>query len=405
MAYHQEPLNIPTLKDNLKSSNTTLVEFFEGADTLYSFVLNGDSIKLHRNKLSENFGQNLESLLTTLKNRPTFKSKNYSNNEVNEFTKISQSLFGETITPISNSIKDAKNLLIIPHGKLFYLPFELLISNDFQYSDQEFSELPYLFQSKAIRYEYSSGLVAIDKPSEQTSLQYIGFAPAYNEKSNTGNNPLQSLDFNEKEVSETAGLFEGEIAANEKASKTVFEGKVSTANIIHFAGHALIDLNRPDYSSLIFSGAQKENTLYSYELSDLHLKADLAVLTACDTGQGILTYGEGTMSFARAFKAAGCPNSVTSMWQANDVSSPQFIFEFFTNLKNGIGKSQALNQARKTFLERNALDKRLMHPHYWGNFILIGDDKPITTNQGINLWMYVILFLFAISFLFLKLKR
>ena len=398
IANKQKPLDVSAIKKSLKNSNTSLVEFFIGEETLYTFVFNKNGLNLKKKKLDADFNNNLSALLNKIENRPKFTSGDYSKTEVGDFVKKNQSISKEIITSISPLINESENLLIIPHGRLFYLPFELLIEKDFEYKNEGFADLPYLFVKKSIRYEYSSALINKTHSTKNTSLPYIGFAPDY-----SGSN-FSTLDFNEKEISDIAPLFKGKTVLKKSATKESFINNTSDANIIHYAGHATIDEVNSDFSKLILSN---NDELPSFELSNLSLNADLAVLTACETGKGNLKSGEGTMSFARSFKVAGCPNSVTSLWTANDACSPKFIFEFFKNLTDGQGKAKALNEARKSFLKKNTLDKRLMHPYYWSNFILIGDDEPVISGGGWSwsLWVMCGLILFVLLFYFFRVRK
>jgi len=118
----------------------------------------------------------------------------------------------------------------------------------------------------------------------------------------------------------------------------------------------------------------EDGLLHAYEIYPRNLRADLAVLSACETGLGKWRKGEGMMSLARAFKYAGCPNIVMSLWQADDQTSADVMASFFSYLKQGLPKDQALRKAKLDFLDKGSGKQ---FPHYWAPFVLIGDDTPV----------------------------
>ena len=67
----------------------------------------------------------------------------------------------------------------------------------------------------------------------------------------------------------------------------------------------------------------EDNFLHVYELYNMKLPIDMAVLSACNTGFGKLETGEGFMSLGRAFAYAGCPSVVMSHWKVDDQATAQ----------------------------------------------------------------------------------
>ncbi len=99
------------------------------------------------------------------------------------------------------------------------------------------------------------------------------------------------------------------------------------------------------------------------------LKADLAVLSACESARGRIGAGEGVIGLAWALFVAGCPTTVVSQWKVESSSTAELMLSFHRNLKSGMSKSEAL---RASALKVMA-DKRCSHPFYWAGFIVIGD--------------------------------
>ena len=101
----------------------------------------------------------------------------------------------------------------------------------------------------------------------------------------------------------------------------------------------------------------------------------MVVLSACETELGDYIPGEGLNSLSRSFSYAGAKSILSSLWQVNEQSTLSILSNFYTNLKQGQSKSQALRNAKLSYINTAPDHKR--HPYYWAGLILIGDDSPI----------------------------
>ena len=107
------------------------------------------------------------------------------------------------------------------------------------------------------------------------------------------------------------------------------------------------------------------------EILNLELKADLVVLSACQTGLGTFKQGEGIIGLTRAFMYAGARSILVSLWNINDSSTAGFMTCFYEMMRQGKCKAEALQLAKLNMIhsERSAYH----HPFYWAPFILIGE--------------------------------
>ena len=96
------------------------------------------------------------------------------------------------------------------------------------------------------------------------------------------------------------------------------------------------------------------------------------------------------MSLARAFKYAGCPNIVTSLWKADDETAKKVMVDFYKNLKQGMGKAEALRMAKLNALD-NLSSQAYAHPFYWAPFVLIGDNQPLDIQAGTPIYFYLLI--------------
>jgi CHAT domain-containing protein len=116
-------------------------------------------------------------------------------------------------------------------------------------------------------------------------------------------------------------------------------------------------------------GSDEDGFLTAREIFDLNLKADLVVLSACDTGRGERKSGEGIVGLTWALFVAGAPSQIVSQWAVNDASTAQLMQSFYANLRGGKSKGDALREAELSLMKEAAHS----HPYYWAPFILIGD--------------------------------
>ena len=123
-----------------------------------------------------------------------------------------------------------------------------------------------------------------------------------------------------------------------------------------------------------------DGALQAWEIfSQLKLRAELVVLSACDTARGEVVKGEGVVGLTRALEYAGARSIVATQWSvASGQSTTQLMEEFHKGLRNGKAKDEALKEAMA------AVRKKYPHPFYWAPFILLGDpDNPNLGKRGL----------------------
>ena len=129
----------------------------------------------------------------------------------------------------------------------------------------------------------------------------------------------------------------------------------------------MLDEN-PEGSYLLFAGDDSHLTfgqIASYDLSGTYL----ATLSACQTALGDKGKVDEISGLAQQFEIQGAAAVIASLWEVNDTSTADFMIEFYSRLKQGISRVEALQAAQLKLL--SSPDKQ--HPYYWAPFILIGD--------------------------------
>lgn len=303
-------------------------------------------------------------------------------------------LYNRLIKPSSDIIQD-KRITIIPDGILSYLPFEALLTEKPQTHYIHYHDLPYLIHNHAVNYAYSTEIHLQKRHMPLfRKISTLAFAPEYADAryADATHDRLASIPGIIEEVRFLEAKIKAEIYTGSKATEARFRHLASGYDILHMAMHTLINDTVPLFSRLAFFPEDHQeqyndgwvNTLDIYHMQ---LNAKLTVLSACNTGTGVLRQGEGVMSLARAFLYAGCPSVVMTLWDIEDRTGTEIMKEFYRNLKAGKSKDVALREAK--LLHISQADPLMSHPHFWLGYISIGNTDPLF--PGYKLYFFVLL--------------
>ena len=155
------------------------------------------------------------------------------------------------------------------------------------------------------------------------------------------------------------------------AREDVLKAEAGRHRILHLATHGILDDASPLNSYVLLSrgkGTEEDGLLEAREIMGLDLRADLAVLSACETARGRFGAGEGVVGLSWALFVAGCQTAVVSQWKVASESTSDLMLEFHRRLRSGGPKDAALQRAALKLLA----DRRYRHPFYWAGFIVVG---------------------------------
>jgi CHAT domain-containing protein len=148
--------------------------------------------------------------------------------------------------------------------------------------------------------------------------------------------------------------------ANEEALRRLGPGCRS----LHIATHGSFRQDNPMFSSIRLGTSY----LSVYDIYQLHLPAEIVVLSGCATGLNVVSPGDELIGLARGFLQAGAQSLVLSLWDVHDASTRDFMLAFYRHLRQGESRAGAL---RRAMLE---LRSAYPHPYHWAPFLLIGKD-------------------------------
>jgi CHAT domain-containing protein len=169
------------------------------------------------------------------------------------------------------------------------------------------------------------------------------------------------------------GASRSRVYTGAEAREDRFKSEAGRARVLHFAAHGLVNNASPMYSHLALAagGAGEDGLLEAWELTRLDLKADLAVLSACETARGRTAAGEGMIGLSWAMFIAGVPSLVVSQWKVESAGTRELMVNFHRGLisPTKMTKSEALRQAALKLLK----NPETSHPFYWAGFVLVGE--------------------------------
>ena len=395
LKYQSPEISLKQVRDNLRDDQA-VVEYFLGTSAIHAFCIWADGhlwIRIDDAVATDRLVREYISLLSEFS-----PGNENSPQRPRMLRSTGHGLYLKLLQPIRKAIpKNINSLRVIPDGALCFLPFEALLVSETESGPPHM--LPWLIRDYAVSYAY--GLFTNGGRKGQGSLNYVGVAPSYatHAGNSTRSNP-GSLYHNVEEVTCGQKLFNGKLLTGSEASVSSFIDIAPGGRLLHLAMHAELDDEDPLKSTLLFSDDKEKNTLYLYELFNLDFSANLAILSACNTGKGHHKRGEGVVSLARGFRYAGTESIAMSLWSINDAASQAIVCGFLNGLHSWMPKGQALRQAKLEYI--NTSDNLSGHPYYWAGIVLIGEDAPIGSKSIFSkmIWLgAVVILLVMVAFL------
>lgn len=392
-----------------------LIEYTLTDTLLYIFIISHEQFELVTHKIGPAFFDNIRTLTASTSSQELMSIRK---DDYLSYTAAAHQLYKDLLLPVEK-VSRARNLIIIPDNEIGYISFDMLLNAPPDTLTMDFRKLPFLIRDYVINYSTSAALQypMMGKRSRKASRQLLAIAPDYNNLTDVNKNAFTDGSGNavfllpipgvQEEIKGIRKAIPGKTLMGEKASERAFKKEASRYNILHFAMHTLINNEEPMLSKLVFyqnHDSIEDGMLNTYELFGMNLNAQLAVLSACNTGSGRLIEGEGIMNLARGFIYAGVPSIVMTLWSVEDQTSASIVKRFYQYLIAGMPKDQALRQAKLDLLSEG--DMLHAHPYYWAAYVSIGDYSPLTAVKSplMNI-LYLLLSVAAITGLFAVLRR
>lgn len=326
----------------------TLVGFFGIGPVLYGYTVSGAEVRVHQLD-----GNGLDADVNEF--RQSIKKRRKQSRELGE------QLHRRLLAPMQGSLA-GRDLLIVPHGSLHYLPFAAL--HDGQ---------RYLVQGRALRYLPTAmllGLMPSAKSPTNSSREQVAKLLIL------GNPDLGQAALDLPAAQEEAQALQmmfaknSELLVRQHATETVIKQRAVGFSHVHVASHGEFSADAPLTSRLrLAADGANDGVLTVSEIYGLRLKADHVMLSACETGLGQVSNGDDVVGLTRGFLYAGARNVTGSLWEVDDDATAELSKRLYLNLRNGIPVSRALAEAQESVLAKKP------HPYYWAAFTLNGTGR------------------------------
>ena len=360
----QKVNNLVDRENSLKEENlysnlpqeSAVLDFFATKDNYYMFIIQKGKIRL------KNLGakKTIDSLI---------ENKEFAKND-----KLYNILFKDTQV-------EEQRLIVIPTSKLYYLPFEALLSED-----------GYLIEKKTI--SYLPSILMLNSQTEQKDIKKITlFANPDYEEEFTGNSMVQDRTLRGVSFSSLPGtMLEAKkvqrITKKANINLNLFTGKdaneenfelQSESDILHVATHGYFVDTTSGYNSagIVLSGANhsikngvNRGIISAKKILDYYnfSQTQLVVLSACDTGAGELSTVDGVQSLGNSFLMVGASNVIMNLWEIPDIETAYLMKLFYKNLLiHKLPKDESIRKAKLTMIKRDEPYEK------WAALVLFGN--------------------------------
>jgi CHAT domain-containing protein/tetratricopeptide (TPR) repeat protein len=292
----------------------------------------------------------------------------------------SKELYRLLIAPFGTELHGVETLCIIPDGPLWQLPFESLLMPD----DRFLIETTAVFYAPSITVYRE--MVRRERSSHAAGT-FLAFAdpPVPAQKGSVSSAKLRDgelapLPDAAREV-ESIATFYSDARSKVYVGTQALESRVKAESpgysVIHFATHGTLDDHDPMFSHLVLAARpgdpSEDGLLETWEMMQLDLHANLAVLSACETARGRVHAGEGLIGMSWALFVAGTSSTIATQWKIDSATAADLMIDFYRQWLGArpgtsFAKAKALRRAQMRVLS----DPAHHHPFYWSAFVLVG---------------------------------
>lgn len=355
--YDTSAVTLRQTRQKLLADGQTLLEYFVGDSAVYALVVTATSAKLVR-LTARNYAETARQLLALSADAGALNRR-----------------FGPFLTRSNQFYQQFFAPLHVPGGRVIVSPDGVIVPLDLL--SRSARQPDWLLRDYAFSYTYSARfLVKQVQNTSVTSRSFLGLAPV---AFASGQPTLGGSDTSLKTVAD--GYSSPTLFIGSTATKRAFLREIPRHRVVQLYAHAQADSTGAE--PLIYFA---DSTLKASELGAAGLlPTQLVVLSACQTGVGQATRGEGVFSLARSLALAGVPSTVTTLWRVDNQATYRLTELFFEKIGEELPADEALQRAKLAYLAAAPSSQQL--PPFWAGMVLIGSAAPV--ESGISFWVWV----------------
>ena len=337
------PFAFDQLREQLRVDDA-LVEYTTLDDDLLAFVVTREQIHVERHLGSVvEINQRLHALRFQI-DALRFGARSIRRHLPSLTEKIKSHLnllYRQLLGPIEPLIRN-RNLIIIPHGGLHYLPFHALHDGD-----------KYLIESCEVSYAPSAAILQHCLHREEHVGDRALLLGVSDEQTPRIRDEIRSL----------SGVFtKTKTFVDEAATSEILRLHSPAVDVVHLACHGQFRSDNPLFSALLLA----DGLFTVRDAYGLRLDNALVTLSACETGANVIAPGDELIGLARGFFSAGARSVLLSLWMVEDEATNRMMVDFYREMKAGSSLSTSLRTAQLRML------KEMPHPFFWSPFVLVG---------------------------------
>ena len=370
-------VNVQELAELLPNASSVLLEYVVTSNNTYLFAItkpadkSAAQIQVYTLPITQaELAKQIESFRRQLATRDL------------GFRATAVKLYDLLLKPAGNQLRDKTRVVIAPDSNLWDLPFQALVNGTgrFMIEDTSISYTP----SLTVLREMTRRRMDQRTTRARATLLALGNPSLGGETGepirrahltrNAGFDPLPEAGEEVRALGRLYGASRSKVYVGAEAREDRVKNEAGRASILHFTTHGTLNNAAPMYSYLTLAGGgpNDDGLLEAWELMQLDLKAELAVLSACETARGRIGAGEGMIGFSWAMFIAGVPSIVVSQWKVESAGTRDLMVNFHRSLISPYApktKTDALRQAALKLMR----NPQTSHPFYWAGFVLVGD--------------------------------
>lgn len=281
------------------------------------------------------------------------------------YADAARELYRLLLGPVERDLAGQTSVIIIPDAQLWDIPFHAL-----QPRPNHF-----LIEDAAVSYSPS---IAVLRETMRVSASRVGSPPGRELLAlgdPAGPERLPEAGRQVRALQALYGSHSSLVLTGDAATEEALKTEAGKYRVVHVASHAILDNANPMYSYALLAKSGTEDGIFeARELMTLNLKADLLVLSACDTARGHAPPGEGIDGMLWATFVAGVPTTVASLWRVESSSASDLMIGFHRSLLEARRSKTPFTKAMS--LRKAALDliagSKYSHPFYWAGFVVVG---------------------------------
>lgn len=390
-----EPSSLKEIQQSILDKDTLLLEYWLGQEHSFLWVITPTEMSTHElppraviESAARRVYRDLTARNDTAPNETLQQKHGRTDRADDAFRTDASALSDLLLAPGGPRLK--KRLLVVSDGALHYIPFAALPAP--RRVGETSPAVPLALTHEIVNLPSASVAVQLEREEEGGTNSppslFVAADPVF--QSNDPRVKIERvltkagftrLHFSREEAEQILALVprnRTRKAVDFDASRaTLLKTDLTPYRILHFATHTILDSTHPELSGIVLSmvdqsGQPQEGFLRLFEIYNLKLRADLVVLSSCETALGREIGGEGLLGLTRGFLYAGAERVLASLWSVPDRATSEYMRLFYLNMIQKGKTPAAAMRAAQLALQKNPQWKA---PYYWAGFTLQGKWK------------------------------